>query len=43
MLLKLQSALDDVLTGKKHEFVLAKRIEELSMKVFEMEEENLDL
>lgn len=43
MLLKLQSALDDVETGKKNEIALAKRIEELSMKVSEMEVEMLDL
>jgi uncharacterized protein YoxC len=43
MLLKLQSALDDVETGKKNEIALAKRIEELSMKVSEMEVEMQDL
>ncbi|KAJ1294457.1 hypothetical protein BS78_01G147400 [Paspalum vaginatum] len=43
MLLKLQSALDDVETGKKNEIALAKRIEELSMNVSEMEVEMQDL
>ncbi|OAY71397.1 intracellular protein transport protein USO1 [Ananas comosus] len=39
MLLKLQNALDEVETGKKNEISLAKRIEELSMKISEMEPE----
>ncbi|RLN39278.1 hypothetical protein C2845_PM01G45180 [Panicum miliaceum] len=43
MLLKLQNALDDVETGKKNEIALAKRIEELSMKISEMEVEMHDL
>lgn len=43
MLLKLQSALDAVEAGKKNEISLAKRIEELSMKVSEMEVEMQDL
>ncbi|KAK8445169.1 hypothetical protein SEVIR_9G272100v4 [Setaria viridis] len=43
MLLKLQSALDDVETGKKNEIALAKKIEELSMKISEMEVEMQDL
>ncbi|KAK3153539.1 hypothetical protein QOZ80_2BG0176770 [Eleusine coracana subsp. coracana] len=43
MLLKLQSALDDVETGRKNEIALAKRIEELSMKVSEMEAKMQDL
>ncbi|XP_062200347.1 uncharacterized protein LOC133903025 isoform X2 [Phragmites australis] len=43
MLLKLQSALDEVETGRKNEIALAKRIEELSMKVSEMEVEMQDL
>ncbi|XP_062205036.1 COP1-interactive protein 1-like [Phragmites australis] len=43
MLLKLQSALDEVETGRKNEISLAKRIEELSMKVSEMEVEMQDL
>ncbi|XP_039784601.1 girdin-like isoform X2 [Panicum virgatum] len=43
MLLKLQNALDDVETGKKNEIALAKRIEELSIKISEMEVEMHDL
>ncbi|XP_020164722.1 uncharacterized protein [Aegilops tauschii subsp. strangulata] len=43
MLLKLQSALDEVETGRKNEIALAKRIEELSMKVSELEVEMQDL
>ncbi|TVU30808.1 hypothetical protein EJB05_22451, partial [Eragrostis curvula] len=43
MLLKLQSALDEVETGRKNEIALAKRIEELSMKLSEMEAEMQDL
>ncbi|KAL5232401.1 hypothetical protein ABZP36_031177 [Zizania latifolia] len=39
MLLKLQSALDEVFTGRKNEIALAKRIEELSMRISEMEVE----
>ncbi|XP_015697331.1 myosin-11 isoform X1 [Oryza brachyantha] len=42
MLLKLQSALDEVETGRKNEIALAKRIEELSMKISEMELEMQD-
>ncbi|KAM0906406.1 hypothetical protein ACQ4PT_016770 [Festuca glaucescens] len=43
MLLKLQSALDEVETGRKNEIALAKRIEELSMEVSELEVEMQDL
>ncbi|KAF3320378.1 N-terminal C2 in EEIG1 and EHBP1 [Carex littledalei] len=39
MLVKLQNALDDVETGKKNEIALAKRIEELSISLSEMEAE----
>ncbi|KAG8091434.1 hypothetical protein GUJ93_ZPchr0012g21146 [Zizania palustris] len=42
MLLKLQSALDEVETGRKNEIALAKRIEELSMRISEMEVEMQD-
>uniref|UniRef100_A0A0E0EX00 C2 NT-type domain-containing protein n=1 Tax=Oryza meridionalis TaxID=40149 RepID=A0A0E0EX00_9ORYZ len=42
MLLKLQSALDEVETGRKNEIALAKRIEELSMRISEMELEMQD-
>lgn len=39
MLMKLQTALDEVETGKKNEIALAKRIEELSLSLSEMEAE----
>lgn len=39
MLMKLQNALDDVETGKKNEIALAKRIEELSISLSELEAE----
>jgi chromosome segregation ATPase len=39
MLVKLQTALDEVETGKKNETALAKRIEELSISLSEMEAE----
>jgi chromosome segregation ATPase len=39
MLMKLQTALDEVETGKKNEIALAKRIEELSISLSEMEAE----
>uniref|UniRef100_A0A0D9XIX7 C2 NT-type domain-containing protein n=1 Tax=Leersia perrieri TaxID=77586 RepID=A0A0D9XIX7_9ORYZ len=42
MLLKLQTALDEVETARKNEISLAKRIEELSIKISEMELEMQD-
>ncbi|XP_073117399.1 uncharacterized protein [Elaeis guineensis] len=39
MLLKLQNALDEVESGKKNEVALAKRVEELSKKILDLETE----